>query len=167
MEAMARFERPLLRYVTSLVGPELAPDIVQEGFLELCKQDPRELDGRVGPWLFVVCRNRALDTRRRSTRMQSATTAEALADEGAGPEAMLERKQDMTRLARVLEGLDQRQREVVRLRFAGGLSYKEIAAITELTVTNVGFILHTALAHVRAELDRSSAAQPQAVRSAS
>lgn len=167
MEAMAQFERPLLRYVTSLVGADLAPDIVQEGFLELCKQDPRELDGRVGPWLFVVCRNRALDTRRRSTRMHGATRAETLADESAGPEAMLERKEDMTRLACVLEGLDGRQREVVRLRFAGGLSYKEIAEITELTVTNVGFILHHALAHVRAELARSSAAQPQTVRSAS
>jgi RNA polymerase sigma-70 factor (ECF subfamily) len=88
-------------------------------------------------------------------------------DEAAGPEAMLERKEDMARLARVLEGLDERQREVVRLRFAGGLSYKEIAEITELTVTNVGFILHKALAHVRAELARSPAAQPQAVRSAS
>jgi RNA polymerase sigma-70 factor (ECF subfamily) len=167
MEVMARCERPLLRYVTSLVGAELAPDIVQEGFLELCKQDPRELEGRVGPWLFVVCRNRALDARRRSTRMQGATRAESLVDEAAGPEAMLERKEDMARLARVLEGLDERQREVVRLRFAGGLSYKEIAEITELTVTNVGFILHKALAHVRAELARSPAAQPQAVRSAS
>ncbi len=168
MEALSRYERPLLRYVTSLVGGDLARDIVQEGFLELCKQDPAELEGRVGPWLFVVCRNRALDTRRRSKRMQNATGTDALADESAGPEATLERKRAMTRLSRVLQGLDERQREVVRLRFAGGLSYKEIAEVTELTVTNVGFILHKALAHVREQLARSSAAQqPREVRSMS
>jgi len=167
MEALSRYERPLLRYATSLAGADQAPDIVQEAFLELCKQDPLRLEGRVGPWLFVVCRNKALDTRRRSTRMKTTTGSDAVQDDRAGPEEALERKQTMARLGRLLEGLDDRQREVVRLRFGGGLSYKEIAEVTELTVTNVGFILHKALEHVRHRLAQAPAAQPQTARSMS
>ena len=38
--------------------------------------------------------------------------------------------------------LEPRQREVLLLRIQEGKSYKEIAEITDLTATNVGFILH-------------------------
>jgi RNA polymerase sigma-70 factor (ECF subfamily) len=44
------------------------------------------------------------------------------------------------------------QQEAVRLKFQHGLSYKEIASVLDLTVTNVGFILHTALKTLRARL---------------
>ena len=43
-------------------------------------------------------------------------------------------------------------REVVALRFAGGLSYREIAGVTGLSETNVGFILHTALKSLKKQL---------------
>jgi RNA polymerase sigma-70 factor (ECF subfamily) len=50
----------------------------------------------------------------------------------------------------------------VRLKFQHGLSYKEIGAVLNLTATNVGFILHTALKAVRARLDDSSEARLRA-----
>jgi RNA polymerase sigma-70 factor (ECF subfamily) len=48
-----------------------------------------------------------------------------------------------------MEALPENQREVVRLKFQNGMSYKEIATVTELTVSNVGFLIHTALATLR------------------
>jgi RNA polymerase sigma-70 factor (ECF subfamily) len=39
----------------------------------------------------------------------------------------------------------------VRLKFQNGFSYKEIARITELSVTNVGFLIHTAVTRLRRE----------------
>jgi RNA polymerase sigma-70 factor (ECF subfamily) len=54
------------------------------------------------------------------------------------------------------------QREVVRLKFQNQLSYEEIAAVTSLSVSNVGFLLHTALKTLRlrmAEME-SGAASP-------
>ena len=40
-EALARYERPLLRYVHGITrDTELARDVVQETFLKLCKADP-------------------------------------------------------------------------------------------------------------------------------
>jgi RNA polymerase sigma-70 factor (ECF subfamily) len=45
------------------------------------------------------------------------------------------------------------QQEVVRLKFQNSLSYKEISAITGLSVTNVGYLLHTAIQTLRGKLN--------------
>ncbi len=39
-----------------------------------------------------------------------------------------------------------------RLKFQGGLSYKQISEVTSLTVTNVGFLIHTGLKTLRQRL---------------
>ncbi len=49
-----------------------------------------------------------------------------------------------------MDHLSENQREVIRLKFQNDLSYKEIADITRLSVTNVGFLLHTGLKKLRA-----------------
>jgi RNA polymerase sigma-70 factor (ECF subfamily) len=41
--------------------------------------------------------------------------------------------------------LEPRDREIVILKIEHGRSYKEIAEIMGISVTNVGFILHTAI----------------------
>jgi DNA-binding CsgD family transcriptional regulator len=51
-----------------------------------------------------------------------------------------------------METLPPRMREVVMLKFQAGLSYKEIADITKLTVNHVGVLLHTAMQKLRDEL---------------
>jgi RNA polymerase sigma-70 factor (ECF subfamily) len=50
----------------------------------------------------------------------------------------------------LVDSLSPNQREVIRLKFQSDLSYKEIAEITQLSVTNVGFLLHTGLKKLRA-----------------
>jgi len=53
------------------------------------------------------------------------------------------------------ELLDDRSRELVRLKFTEELSYKEIGARTGLSVGNVGFILHHALKAIAEELAKN------------
>jgi len=48
-------------------------------------------------------------------------------------------------LKRLAQGLDQREREILSLKVEQGKSYKEIASILDLSVSNVGFILHSAM----------------------
>ena len=55
-------------------------------------------------------------------------------------------------LLKQIARLPDRQQEVLRLKFNAGLSYKEIAEVTGLTSTNVGFILHTAISKLRQRL---------------
>ena len=50
------------------------------------------------------------------------------------------------------DALPPNQREVIRLKFQNDLSYREIAEVTQLTETNVGFLLHTGLKKLRALL---------------
>ena len=69
VDALDRYERPLIRYAKWLLGDlETARDVVQETFLRLCREDPARVDGHLAPWLFTVFRNLALDARQRATR---------------------------------------------------------------------------------------------------
>ena len=59
------------------------------------------------------------------------------------------RKDSHTQDVASLEKLPESQREVIRLRFQSDLSYREISAITELSESNVGFLLHKGLKQLR------------------
>ena len=68
-ETLDRYERPLVRYALRYAGDlESARDAVQDTFLKLCLADPAALNGKLAGWLFTVCRNRALDMRRKQRR---------------------------------------------------------------------------------------------------
>ena len=45
------------------------------------------------------------------------------------------------------------QQEVIRLKFQHGLSYKQIAEVTQLSVSNVGFLIHAGLKTLRQRLN--------------
>lgn len=67
--ALERFETPLTRYAFRITGDlERARDVVQDCFLSLCGESPARIDDHLAPWLFKVCRNRALDVRRKEAR---------------------------------------------------------------------------------------------------
>ena len=75
-----------------------------------------------------------------------------LGDVHIGVDTRLDDKQTAGEIFRMLDRLPKNQREVVYLKFQCDLSYKEISEITKLSVTNVGFLMHTALAKLRKEL---------------
>ena len=59
----------------------------------------------------------------------------------------------------LLASLPPQQQEVVRLRFQHGLAYRQIAAVTGLSASNVGFLIHTAIKalHDRAPAELAAA----------
>ena len=73
------------------------------------------------------------------------------------PGTSLEHEETMSQVLRVMESLPKNQREVLRLKFQCDLSYKEISEITKLSVTNVGFLIHTAIKTLRKEMVAESA----------
>jgi RNA polymerase sigma-70 factor (ECF subfamily) len=54
-----------------------------------------------------------------------------------------------------LQSLDPRSREVVRLKFAEGLSYQQIGERTGLSAGNVGYLLHHSLKLLASELAKA------------
>lgn len=150
-QALAQFEGPLMRYALRLTGDlERAQDVVQDTFLKLCRQAPDSLNGHLAQWLFTVCRNRAFDVQRKERRMTSAVALdEQTQAPQAAPEAAVIVRDSAGKVFRLLDRLPDNQQEVVRLKFQNELSYQEIADVTGLTVSNVGFLLHTALKRLR------------------
>jgi RNA polymerase sigma factor (sigma-70 family) len=170
LAVLRKYEEPLLRYATALCGAALAPDVVQDTLLRLCRQREAEVRDHVAQWLFTVCRNRAIELRRK--HHGEAQLEEGIAIPAARlPHATLERQQLLDHALEALQELPARRREVVLLKFSAELSYREIAEVTGLGLSNVGVILHEALKQVRERLrekgvledgSRSSGELPQA-----
>jgi len=162
LAALRKHEGPLLRYAASLAGETRAQDIVQDAFLRLCSQPAESVRDHLAAWLFTVCRNRALELRRADRRLSPIEeNDDVIESPDSGPIAKLERAQSLSRIGLAMAALPRKQCEVLRLKVEAGLSYKDIAEVMGLTVSNVGFILHTAIARVREGL----AEQEQALRS--
>ena len=149
-----RLERPLIAYAMRLVGGdvEVARDCVQESFLRLCRESRSHVEGHVEAWLFKTCRNRAMDHHRQEARMMIDSNASGLATAKAPsnePVGYLAQREEQQQLHDQIAKLPTREQEVLSLRLAQGLSYKQIAEITELSVSHVGVILHEAVTKLR------------------
>jgi RNA polymerase sigma-70 factor (ECF subfamily) len=169
-----RYERPLVRYAMSIVGDlESARDVVQETFIKLARgESPEEMRNaecgsrngdsadelphpalripHLEAWLFTVTRHRALDVLRKNRRIVPMTLPDDRPCTAPGPDAALASRDTEHTLLALLDALPLNQREVIRLKFQNDLSYREIAEVTQLTETNVGFLLHTGLKKLRA-----------------
>lgn len=152
--AVTRYQSLLQRYALRLVGDaERAQDVVQDTFLKLVRENRADLNGRLAEWLYTVCRNRALDVRRKESRMVAlADEAEVEATGRGGESPDAQTKETFATAVAALATLPERQQEIVRLKFEHGLSYQQIASVTGLSVSNVGYLLHTALKTLRQRL---------------
>ncbi|MEO6183595.1 MAG: sigma-70 family RNA polymerase sigma factor [Verrucomicrobiota bacterium] len=157
--ALERHESSLLRYAASITGDaERARDIVQETFVKLCGEEREKLDGRLTEWLFTVCRNRALDVQRKEKRMTPLTEMDLETRESAEPSPSMaaEQSESATQILRLLELLPPNQREVIRLKFQSDLSYQEISRVTKLSVSNIGFLIHTGIKNLRRQFQNEA-----------
>jgi RNA polymerase sigma-70 factor (ECF subfamily) len=153
LAALRKHEAALLRYAASLVGDTRAQDVVQDAFLRLCSQPVESVQDHLAAWLFTVCRNRALEIRRAERRLERLEEKDDMRESpDSGPVAKLERAENLSRVGAAMAALPRKQREVLRLKVEAGLSYKDIAEVMNLTVGNVGFILHKAITRVRESL---------------
>ena len=154
-ELLLQFELPLTLYATRITRDiERARDVVQETFMRLLKEDRTTIEPHVAEWLYTVCRNKALDIRRKERRMVGLSDYAAHIEPSreAGPDAVLEHQESIAKALRHLARLPDNQQEVIRLKFQGDLSYREISRVTGLTVSHVGVLIHTGLKSIRTKL---------------
>ena len=88
-----------------------------------------------------------------------------LGDVEIGVPAGLDDKQTVSQILQIVETLPKNQREVIYLKFQCDLSYKEISEVTHLSVSNVGFLIHSAVRAIRKQMlpEASPAAQASQV----
>jgi RNA polymerase sigma-70 factor (ECF subfamily) len=155
-EVIDQHQGRLIRFAARITGDlDSARDVVQDTFVRLCRENALKTRDHVVPWLFKVCRNRALDVRKKEGPMMPLDDAVGARLEGHTPDplAALERSALASRVLAVLGELPPQQQEVLRLRFQEDLSYKEISAVTSCSVSNVGFLIHTGVKHLRQRLN--------------
>ncbi len=160
-EVMNLFEEcrnPLLRYVLSFGLPvHDAEEITQEVFVSLFRhlqlQKSRQ---NMRGWIFRVAHNLTLKQREanqksRQTMASDWTMAERQFDPSPNPEEQMAFKQRQRRLLAVLNALPEEDRCCLRLR-AGGLRYREVAAVLGISLGAVSISLTRSLARfVRAD----------------
>jgi RNA polymerase sigma factor (sigma-70 family) len=153
-----RHQGPLLAFAAAFLRDDsLAQDIVQEAFLRAARNPQRLLRSDGGGernWLLKVVRDLSIDSirRRASERRMVSTLTTVRSNTAPAADAQLERNEDVARLGVAIDRLKPRYRELLLLKVREKKSYKEIAAITGLSVTNVGFLLHQAMTALSGEL---------------
>ena len=158
-ELFSALESPLLSYALRLLGERpAAEDIVQEAFMKLHVQFTEVREPR--RWLYRTVHNLALNHRRQARKVVPlAQPAEEQTTDTADPEPLpdeqIVRWEGIGLVRLSLGTLDERSREVVRLKFNEDLSYKQIAERTGLEPGYVGYLLHHALKAIAAELART------------
>jgi len=147
--AIERFEKPLISYAKQITGDlDSARDAVQEAFLRLSRQDLEKLEPRLAPWLYFVCRNCAMDYRRKNGRYQELLEEEDLPLEMC-PRQTLVDEEDKQQLAALVARLPARQRELLKLKFEADLTYKEMAEVMKMSISNIGVQLHETIRTLR------------------
>jgi RNA polymerase sigma-70 factor, ECF subfamily len=132
---------------------ETADDLTAQTFeralAHLQTYDPQKAP--FGAWLFGIARNLVNDHLRAARRRECLPldTCAGHPAPVASPEEWLIQVEAQAELLAALAHLSERERDLLSLKFAAGLTNRRIAEITGLSDTNVGVIVYRALQHLR------------------
>lgn len=152
-QLLERHTRRVRDYVRMMVKDnDVADDLTQEVLIKVVKvlDEGRYTDkGRFQPWLLRIAHNRVLDYFRAQKQVKTVSESSAGFDilgskNFAEPsiEDRLVSEQQAEEVRQLIELLPAEQREVVKMRYYEGLSFKEIAEHT-------GVSINTALGRMR------------------
>jgi len=161
----ARFEDVYIEYLKPvyafvayrLIDRADAEDVTSLVFEKAWKAFPRydSEKGTIASWLFTIARNCLSDHFRNQGR--SATLVdlhEGLAGNGINdPEPRLQALEMRRELTAALEILDEREREIVSLKFGGSMNNREIGRLLNISESNTGTILYRSLKKVKNQLE--------------
>jgi RNA polymerase sigma factor (sigma-70 family) len=143
--------RDLYAYVRTLLGDDASAEDVTALAFERAYRRRASFDpgrGSQRGWLFGIARNAALDELRR--RRRSAPLLGELPDEAAAaPDEEADLAVRRTTVRAALATLAPRERELVALKFHGGLSNAELATVLGTSESNAGTRVHRAVAKLR------------------
>jgi len=140
-----RYVTPIYRYLYSRTGNDAdAQDLTAQVFLEALEHLPRYRDrGNFAAWLFTIARRRAVDHYRRtpSVALDDIDDLPARSD----PVTDVIERETLERLDTLVTQLDDGQRELLRLRFAGGLTFQQIGVVQGRSEAATKMALHLVL----------------------
>jgi RNA polymerase sigma-70 factor, ECF subfamily len=156
-EIFDRYYEPLYRYAyVHLRDHHAAEDIAAAVFHKLLDSVQKgHMPVTPRAWLYQVARNLIIDHTRRQRHRDHAPLTDTLAAP-ANVESTVEALLRAERAHEALLRLNERQRDVIILRFLQGLDVSEVAAILNVSVGAVKTLQHRALENLRQLLGNES-----------
>lgn len=148
---LKRYWNPLIEYASSFLHDrDSSEDVVQDAFIRVWRsRESWSATGTVQSYLYRIVRNRSLNEKeKRSVRERWKETAIA-PPAPPTPAEVQEHEALSVALARAVESLPPRRREIVILSRFHGLSYKEIAEITGVSAQTVANQMSAAFSTLR------------------
>ena len=138
-----------------------ALDVVQEAYIKLYNFLPKwNFSCRAQTWLYRVATNLCIDQRRRNSKrlilMEDWTdrSADSIASNDVAPGHDLQRAEWRAEIDQAILALPERMQAAFRMKYVGGLSYKEIAAVQECSVGTVKAAIFQAASKLRLQFSK-------------
>ena len=135
---------------------DTADDLTSQAFLKALEKletfDPRRSE--IGPWILGIARNLVRD-HLRSGRRWKWLALDWLAERPSAepsPEEAAAGNEERRQLLAAIGALPDRDRDVLGLKFAAGLTNQDIARVTGLGESHVGVIVYRAIRKLRARM---------------
>ena len=143
------------RYLTASPwdAEDLAQDTFVRAFVHFERFDPER---PVLPWLIAIARRLCLDLLRRRKVMARVETLPVTGPSARGPEGEASLREQLSRLERALDELDEGPRMAIVLFHIEEMSYRDIAAALEVPIGTVMTWLHRGRAQLKRTLDSPS-----------
>ena len=165
-DLVSKYQRRLVRTLGTLLGNgHDALDVAQEAFLKaFLNLDSFRGDAAFYSWLFRIAWNGAA-TLRRKQRVRASVSLDAIREMSgvepddisptSDPTRALQITEDQQLLRQSLNELGEDYRTALILKEIEGLSYEEIASLTDCPIGTVRSRIHRARQELRAKLDRT------------
>lgn len=134
--------------------PDLGEDLAQEAFVRLLDRRVEGEPAQLRAWLYKVATHLMRERARvGANRRRLLEENPVLPGRTATPDEDLDRTETVHRVREALDGLDERDRELLLLR-EEGFSYQELAETLEVKPTSIGTLLARARRRFAAALDQ-------------
>jgi len=153
-----RYLNPIYHYLLARVRvPQIAEDLTAQVFLQALEELPKYRPMRpFSAWLFTIARRRAVDHFRRSRELISLEDEHASPTSSPDPLSQVLQNERLAALSSLLGRLDEDERELLRLRFAAGLSFAAIAVLHGQKESAVKMTLYRLLARLESQLGKDN-----------
>ncbi len=147
-----RHIQPIYRYVYSHVGRRAeAEDVTSQTFVSALEALPRYRHrGHFDAWLFSIARSKVMDLFRHQSAARRQVEPVMPEPDSSGDQVPAE---DVQSLRAVLRSLPEEERELLRLRYAAGLTFGKMASVLGRKEEAVKKSVYRLLARIRGSME--------------
>ena len=144
------------RCLNEIICDDLTSEVFERALANIHTFDPQK--GKFGTWIFAIARN-VVNNHFRLLKVKKYLSIDALFKNKTieahepNPEHKVIYRETNQELIDAINTLNQRERDILGLKFASQMTNRKISKVTGLTESNVGVILYRAIKKLRILLD--------------